>query len=354
MLKSKRVLLTILAILLLILIPNMVKAAEDGITVNRITSSTDGSISFVIKGLELDNTSNYEWNIEKIITTEKENWYQVTAPDYENGEIRIDVNSSNKKQLEVLKSVDSAYISVRKVGETEEIVKDEKVNLVLPLLNTYAVTKSTWYGSAPTNAAYEVRTVYGMNKNNVEYCFDRITNADLINKYVDNNHNLQGLNLATISEMPKADDTRWKSVKKMESTFDHSEIWNNGLPTENGLYYLWLKGNDSERGVKTIYGYAIIEIGEVKKIDKTEPDITRPDTTKPDDSTETTNKVDNNKTDKTNKDDTTKTTDTKKDTTVAPGSMPYTGGTFALVVGTIAVVGIGIYAYKRNNDLKGI
>lgn len=47
-------------------------------------------------------------------------------------------------------------------------------------------------------------------------------------------------------------------------------------------------------------------------------------------------------------------TDTKKDTTVAPGSMPYTGGTFALVVGTITVVGIGIYAYKRNNDLKGI
>ena len=277
MLKTKKLIIALMLLLAVLLIPNMVKATDDEITIDRITTSTDGSISFVIKGLELDNTSNYEWNIEKIITTEKENWYQATAPDYENGEIRIDVNASNAKQLKVLKSVDNAYISIRKVGETKLILEDEKVDLTLPLLSTYKVTKSVWYGTAPKNPAYEVRTIYGMNKNNVAYCFDKITDADLVNNYIDNNHNLEGLNLATISEIPDLSDTRWKSVTKKSNTFDYSEIENTDLPTEDGLYYLWLKGNDSENGVKTIYGYTIIEIGEVKKIDKTDTDTDNDD-----------------------------------------------------------------------------
>lgn len=44
----------------------------------------------------------------------------------------------------------------------------------------------------------------------------------------------------------------------------------------------------------------------------------------------------------------------KKDPTVANGSIPYTGGTFALLLTTVGFIGIGIYAYKRNKDLKGI
>jgi len=43
-----------------------------------------------------------------------------------------------------------------------------------------------------------------------------------------------------------------------------------------------------------------------------------------------------------------------KDNTTASGNLPYTGGTFAIIVGIIVIVGVGIYTYKRNKDLKGI
>jgi len=43
-----------------------------------------------------------------------------------------------------------------------------------------------------------------------------------------------------------------------------------------------------------------------------------------------------------------------EDNTKAPGSLPYTGGTFVIIVSVLAIIALGIYAYRRNNDLKGI
>ena len=43
-----------------------------------------------------------------------------------------------------------------------------------------------------------------------------------------------------------------------------------------------------------------------------------------------------------------------EDKTKAPGSLPYTGGTFVIIVSVLAIIALGIYAYRRNNDLKGI
>ena len=44
----------------------------------------------------------------------------------------------------------------------------------------------------------------------------------------------------------------------------------------------------------------------------------------------------------------------QEDTTKAPGSLPHTGGTFVIIVSVLAIIALGIYAYRRNNDLKGI
>ncbi len=45
---------------------------------------------------------------------------------------------------------------------------------------------------------------------------------------------------------------------------DGTYLKNGEIPTEDGLYYLWLKASDTN--VKTIYGQAIIEVGTVTKI----------------------------------------------------------------------------------------
>ena len=44
----------------------------------------------------------------------------------------------------------------------------------------------------------------------------------------------------------------------------------------------------------------------------------------------------------------------KVDNTVAPGTMPYTGGTFFVILTVLSITAVAIYVYKRNNDLKGI
>lgn len=66
-------------------------------------------------------------------------------------------------------------------------------------------------------------------------------------------------------------------------------------------------------------------------------------------SAEETNKG-NNENEKNQEKETTKT----EDNTTAPGSIPYAGGTFIIIVSLLAIAIVGIYTYKRNNDLKGI
>lgn len=76
--------------------------------------------------------------------------------------------------------------------------------------------------------------------------------------------------------------------------------------------------------------------------------LTKPSTETPQEG-ENNNKGNENKTPSTPKKQ-----NTKKDETVAPGNMPYTGGTFFIVLAVLAIATVAIYVYKRNNDLKGI
>lgn len=50
----------------------------------------------------------------------------------------------------------------------------------------------------------------------------------------------------------------------------------------------------------------------------------------------------------------TKTENNKKDSTIAPGSIPYTGGATFIIIALVGITAVGIYLYKRNNDFKGI
>ena len=42
------------------------------------------------------------------------------------------------------------------------------------------------------------------------------------------------------------------------------------------------------------------------------------------------------------------------DDSIAKGTMPYTGGTFFVIITVMGIAAVAIYVYKRNNDLKGI
>ncbi len=255
--KKKNVILSVLVFIGILLISTISNGAEE-IKVEKSVPSTDGSIVFLFSGLTLEDGASYQWAIEKSSTATIENWYSVNAPNYTTGEIQINVNATEKNHLSILKSTDTAYITIKKVDEETNLVEPYKVDLTLPLLKTYMITKSSWYGTAPNNPAHEIKTIYGIKSENVKFLWEKIDDADIVNNYIDNNHDLSGLKLKGIESFPSLTNTKWKSVH------ERGVIHLNEEPTEDGLYYLWFMGNDTD--IKTIKGYAIMEIGKVEKI----------------------------------------------------------------------------------------
>lgn len=333
--KNKRIVLMILLILLAIILLHNVAYAES-VTAEQIVTSTDGSIDYVLKGLNLEEGASYQWAIEKTQNATIENWYDVLNPDYASGTIRISILATNNNQLSVLKSTDTGYLTIRKVGETSNILSNYKIDLTLPLLKSYTIEKNVWYGTALTNPAYDVTAVYGINAKNISFTWEKITDANVVNNYIDNNHDLSGLPLKGKEDIPSLTDTSWKSIPNNDA-FNKSKgsMQYNQLPTEDGLYYLWLQGSDTD--VKTVYGQAIIEVGTVTKITST---------TNQENDNEDLDPAQNNSEDLTTG---------KTDPTVASKILPNTGVSIA-IIGTILLViilGIGASAkYYTYKDVK--
>ena len=236
------------------------------IKITQSVTGTDGSVEFAITNLELENNASYEWAIEKTKGGTIENWYSVLAPDYDNGKINITVSAKNGKQLSVLKSVDDAYLSLRKVGEDTKIIDEYKVSLRLPLSKAITIKNQPTRSLSGTGFDIET-TVYGIKKTSVQYLWEEITDSDIINNYIDREHDISGLNLKGKDDFPSSNNTTWKTA-----TVEFAEV-NILQPSKEGLYYLWLKGSSDD--VKTVYGMTVVEIGTVKKISNNTENTTK-------------------------------------------------------------------------------
>ena len=345
MTKAKILMIIVLVISSVLVLPNMAMATTETVTAEKIVTSTNGSVEYIIKGLNLDEGSSYQWAIEKTKEADRTNWYDVTAPEYSAGSIRITISAGNKELLTILKSTDIAYVTVRKAGETSNILENYKVDLSLPVLKVFNVYKSAWYHSTNTNPAYEINTIYGMKASNVSFKWEKITDANIINSYIDNNHDLSGLNLKGIESFPSLSDTSWKSVHQK---YDNMEletgiINNNEEPTEYGLYYLWLKG--SAEDVKTIYGQAVLEVGEVEKINENVSNNNGGSDNKQEETKQQTSESSNNQNYQTTG---------SNDQTTAKGELPKAGVSVGIVTTLILVLGVAILVYFRYNKLKDI
>ncbi len=360
MTKAKILMIFFVIVSSLIIFPNKTNAVT--VTSEKVVTSTNGSVDYIIKGLELEEQASYQWAIEKTQDAQITNWYDVTAPDYTTGTIKISISISNENQLAILKTTDTAYVTVRKVGETINLLENYKVDLSLPILKTFGTGKSDVY-----RGIYEIVTIYGMKASNVSFKFEKITDVNIINNYIDNNHDLSGLDLKGIENFPSLSDTTWKSVHQKYSYNVESEkgqIIDTEVPAENGLYYLWLLGN--EDGIKTLYGQAIVEVGEVTKINTNtgNNDNSNSNNNNNNQNQQTsgiTNSGTSNSGTKDNKTSNSGTTNNgiqnnsnQKDTTIATGTMPKAGITTGIILIEISVVGIVIFTYYRYNKLKDI
>lgn len=467
MLKTKKTLLLILVALLLILIPNMVNAVEtfttdDGIVATKIIENTDGTIDFKLTNIALSAEGQYTWGVGTTASADDvEKWYTLGDFSEANKSAILSLTPSISSIKSILRTTNTAWLYVKDVANNKYIVDALKVDLTLPALKAFAITKSTWYDpDVPGNPAWEISSTYGIK--NHYYKMEKITDTTIINQFEKNNGDLNKVKLAELSQAP---ETGWISC------LWYNEVHNSAIPKDQGLYYLWVKAKDTDS--KTIIGYTVINFdaegpiverisvnspasgtyktGQTVKIrvyfnetitgtkvptlkvrfgDSAERSLTNgtisgsyieysydiqesdkgqlatvslsggtikdangndaklscpiitgntikanvegtttnntenQDVTNNQNNNETNNNeetnnqdnnIENNNQESDNKTDKKEETSNKKeDKTTAPGEIPYAGGTFAIVLSIVAIVGIGIYVYKRNNDLKGI
>lgn len=350
--KKQKIILGTIIFAIIILMVTVVKATD--IKVEKIVTGTDGSIDFIISGLELEDSASYEWAIEKTNGTTIENWYNVLAPDYEANSLKITVNATEKKHLDVLKSSDVGYITIRKVGTTTNILDNQKVDLTIPLLKAFILRKDSSYGSADGNPAYSVKTIYGIQGDKIDFSWEKIIDPNIVNNYIDKDHDISGLSLKGKESFPSLSSSTWKTTVKYYGYANEiiGEIRNNQLPKENGLYYLWLKGSGTD--VKTVYGQCVIEVGEVTKItDNTQTGNEQQTPTED-------NKGEQQPTQTPTQTQKPSTTPTKQtgntaDGTSAKGTLPNTGKGTALlgIIGILTIIVSVIYSKnKEYRDIK--
>ena len=239
--------ITLFLAIVLFFIPNISKAAAGtDVVATKIIENTDGSVEFKLTNINVTEDHQYTWGASK--TTKAENvtkWY--TLSTYDTSKKTAVVNFNVGKYEELLRTTDNAWIFIKDNEETY-IVEGLKVDLKLPVLKAFYLTedKTTTdfrsFSISPTK-------IYGIS--NYYYKFEKITNKNIISAYQDaiaKNHDLSTISsLATLSDAP---ESGWKAI---EGNYGSSGQYINPKPTEQGLYYIWVKAQDSDS--KAVIGY---------------------------------------------------------------------------------------------------
>lgn len=251
MLKNKRILLIIILVAVLFLIPSICNAVttyttSDGIKVTKIVENTDGTIDFKFENISLSDEGQYTWGIGRSsLPEEVEDWY--TLADYgENSKTAIlTITPAEYKIKQILRQTDTVWLYIKDIKNNTYIVNALKVNLTLPISKVYNVIEndesSTFRSFEINNAVYGIYDLY--------YKFVKITDQDIINRYLKDINDGKEVNIETYATREQAPETGWKAI---EGNYGTAGLYINPKPTEEGLYYIWIKGKDADS--KTIIG----------------------------------------------------------------------------------------------------
>lgn len=273
MTKLKVLFMLLLVGIILLILPTIVSAVDtfttkDGVVATKIIENTDGSIDFKLTNINVTEDHQYSWGASKTTSVnDVSKWYTLSTFDAskKTAVINFNVGESTIKQL--LKTNDNAWIFIKDNNNTY-LVEGLKVDLKLPVLKAFYLTEDK---TTTTFRSFSImpREIYGIQQ--YYYKFEKITNENIISAYqnaVANNLDFSTISsLATLSNAPT---TGWKII---EGNYGFSGQYINPKPTEQGLYYIWIKASDSDS--KTVIGYNLFYADaqgpEVKSIEVTSP-----------------------------------------------------------------------------------
>ena len=269
----------VIALFAIILIGGMtqVNAADtfqtsDGIVVKKVVDGfTNGSIELDISNVNLSSEGNYTWGISKTSNSDGvEKWYAVGDMNPSKKTAKINLTVQEEKILNILKVTDTVYLYIKNNTDNTFIINGLQLDVSLPPLYAFDLTTwlDNWYiiggnlnsiAKEWNGATYNIKTAY--------YKFEKITDTNLVGKYKQallDNTSLT--NVFNIDKNTVENKENWTSCTR-DSSYPLTKIDKSKLPTDQGVYYLWLKAKDTDS--KTVYGCLIVNIdGDGPKVER--------------------------------------------------------------------------------------
>ena len=218
MLKNKKILISLLLVLVVFLIPGVVNAAVE---YTRSFPGNDGTVEINLTGLQLDESKQYEFSLVSKGGTPN-SWNLIT--DYTTTTAKIILNPSTEEICNILNITDDGQIFIREKDNTDNYVVDRlNVNLKLPYLKAVKYELSyDWYS---------IQTMYssiggGLTSKNTYYKFEKVTDENFIRTFLNNSKQTDKLE----EILPTAPDTGYTQ----DGHFNSANY-------NDGLYILWIR-----------------------------------------------------------------------------------------------------------------
>ena len=100
--KLRNLIILVIAIILILIVPNISNAA---IEVNKERPTNDGSIKYTFTGLTLDKTHEYEFGFAKSMSSEIEKWHLISK--FTETTAIVNISGANVEFTNIITAVDT-------------------------------------------------------------------------------------------------------------------------------------------------------------------------------------------------------------------------------------------------------
>ena len=269
MTKLNKKILIVLAIIIaaIILLQGKVNAenvftTDDGIVVTKKSNSnfSGGNVELAITNIPIKEEMGYEWNVSRTTTiADDANWYLLADTNTTAKTANLILTTENGNILAMLRTTNTLYISVRD-SEKNIIIDKLKIDVTLEPFSAFDLYYrfGNTYILGGTGCSVEQWNPSTYNISSAMYKFEKIEDEELINGYrtaLKDKTNLGDVTEITVDKIKKIDG--WISCTK-DHSYPKNRIEEEKIPTDAGVYYLWIKAQDVDS--KVVYGVKVINI----------------------------------------------------------------------------------------------
>ena len=199
---------------------------------------------------------NYTWAIGRSTNvSEVEKWYALGDFSQSNKTATITLTPDDNKIFKILRETNTAWMYIKDNTNDTLVVNALKVDLTLPVLKAFKITENQ---NTSTFRSFHIKTVYDID--NLYYNIQKITDEQVIANYKDAKINGKSLeSVAGLATIDSAPQEGWTLMDEKYTAINDFYIHNK--PTEPGIYYVWIKGKDTDS--KMVYGYDVFGLDNI-------------------------------------------------------------------------------------------